>query len=36
MVGRSILQHPVKAAQSLYHETQIIVEREGKKMGNNL
>jgi hypothetical protein len=31
IIKRGFPQHLVRAAQSLYHETQIIIEREGEK-----
>jgi hypothetical protein len=31
MIKRGFLQHLIRAVQSLYHETQIIIEREGEK-----
>jgi hypothetical protein len=32
MIKRGFLKHLIRAAQSLYHETQIIIEREGERM----
>jgi hypothetical protein len=33
---RGFLQHMVRVVQSLYHETQIIVERERTKYGKQI
>jgi hypothetical protein len=32
MIKRGFPQHLTRAVQRLYHETQIIIEREGEKM----
>jgi hypothetical protein len=31
MIKRGFPQHLIRAVQSLYHETQIIIERDGEK-----
>jgi hypothetical protein len=35
MIKRGFPQHLIRAVQSLYHETQIIIEREGEKDDKN-